>query len=121
MTSLRLLLCALPVLVLGPRPWSTVQEAATPCAKLSERETEDHVRTIFWRGQQGATPYAIADIFAITGGLAIHIRSALPFLRALPPDWFPHVTAQLNGFLASVRVDGARLLPSIKTPPDSAR
>ena len=40
MTSLRLLLCALPVLVLAPRPWSTAQEAATPCAKLSEREAE---------------------------------------------------------------------------------
>jgi hypothetical protein len=51
----------------------------------------DHVRTIFWRGQQGATPYAIGDVFAVSGGLAIQIRSALPFLRVLPREWLPRV------------------------------
>jgi len=88
---------------------------------LTDTIEDDHIRTVFWRGQQGATPYAIADIFAVSGGLAIQIRSALPFLRGLPPDWLPRVTAQLSGLLASVKVDGTRLLPSIKTLPDSLR
>ena len=88
---------------------------------LTDTTEGDRVRTIFWRGQQGTTPYGIGDIFAVSGGLAIQIRSALPFLRGLPPDWLPRVSAELNGFLVSVKVDGARLLSSVKTNPDSGR
>ena len=88
---------------------------------LTDTTEGDRVRTIFWRGQQGTTPYGIGDIFAVRGGLAIQIRSALPFLRGLPPDWLPRVSAELNAFLASVKVDGARVLSSVKTNPDSGR
>jgi len=88
---------------------------------LTDTTDADHVRTIFWRGQQGATPYAIADIFGVTQSLAVYIRTALPLLRRMPADWLPRVTKEVNGFLGSFAVDGAILLPRIQAVGDSVR
>jgi len=88
---------------------------------LTDTTDADHVRTIFWRGQQGATPYGIADIFGVTRGLAIYVRTALPLLKRMPADWLPRVTRELNGFLGSFAVDGATLLPRIQAVADSLR
>jgi len=88
---------------------------------LTDTTDADHVRTIFWQGQQGATPYAIADIFGVTRRLAIYVRTALPLLKRMPADWLPRVTGELNGFLGSFVVDGVTLLPRIQAVADSLR
>lgn len=81
---------------------------------LTDTTEDDHVRTIFWRGQQGSTPYAVTDIFAVSGGVAIYVRTALPFLKGTSADWFQRVSTELNGFLDSFTVDRVSLFPGVR-------
>jgi hypothetical protein len=68
-------------------------------------------RFLFWRGQQGATPYVIVDDFARIAGMVIHVRMAMPVLGNLPRDWTRRFSADTERLLASIRVDGQAAFP----------
>jgi len=68
-------------------------------------------RFLFWRGQQGATPYALFDDYGRRGGMVIHVRMSLPIVAATPTSWTQAYGRDTQALLASIKVKGDPVFP----------
>jgi hypothetical protein len=68
-------------------------------------------RFIFWRGQEGATAYALYDDFGRRDTLMVHVRAAVPISAMASAAWADSLEAGTRRLLASVTLGGVPLFP----------
>jgi len=71
---------------------------------LEDTTRDDRTRSIFWRGEQGATPYVLLDKFAVQDTFYINLRFAMPLLKGASGDWQRRTLSQLNQVVATLNV-----------------
>ena len=68
-------------------------------------------RFFFWRGQQGATPYAIYDDFASRDTIVVHVRMTVPIVTGTSPEWSAAYERDTERLLASLMAGENRIFP----------
>jgi hypothetical protein len=68
-------------------------------------------RFYYWAGREGDTPYALFDDFARRGPYVVHVRIAWPLKPESPDSWTSALSRDTRALLASLTLDGTRLLP----------
>jgi len=93
---------------LEDRIQSLTSSTGTLITRLPTRPSKRDV-LLLYRGQQGQTPYIIADRLARRGKIEVSIRAAWPILESSTDEWQSELLAQINQLMSDVSIDGTTI------------
>jgi hypothetical protein len=88
--------------------WSVRRFAVAAPRTILEERVEDAWRTVISAGEDHGARYLVVERFGVTPRARVHAVAAFPTLPEMGEDWLARAGEDVDGFLASLALAGAR-------------